>query len=222
MDQFYSFLTGVNAQFMTQNQPRQLAPKAVDLGSTWVTHFAYVDWIRGEHSKGSETSDTVVNRYLLSSLSKPSTRLRTNSPINYVDQVSLPWTKRWFSLWVGGNPGRDGVGWKGWEGWRRSWKSWAREGRHQPGQPGETCRLKGPRPRLLALWILKGRQGDQQLFPKHKTGQTPPTTPPTTLSRANFRKQKSLFSELYHEMTKQSPCPSVTSCWKNILILDTE
>lgn len=90
VDQFYSFLTGLNAQFMTLNQPRQLAPKAVDLGSTWVTQFAYEDWIRGEHSKGSETSDTVINRYLLSILSKPSTRLRINSPINYVDQVTLP------------------------------------------------------------------------------------------------------------------------------------
>lgn len=63
MDQFHSFLTDSNAQLVTLIQPRQLAPRAVDLDSTWVIHFACIDQIRGEHSKVSEVSETVIDIY---------------------------------------------------------------------------------------------------------------------------------------------------------------
>lgn len=56
MDHFPSFLTDWNVQFMTLIQPSGWSPKQV----------ICVHWIRRVHSKGSETSDTVTNRYLLS------------------------------------------------------------------------------------------------------------------------------------------------------------
>lgn len=174
MDQFHSFLTDMNVQLVTLIQPRQLASRAVHLGSTWVTHFACVDWIRGGHSKLPETSDTVINRHLLNIYWEPSSRLRVKTPVQLCEP-SPPALNNKVTLPRGENPGRGGVGWK-----PRNWKSWGVEGRHQLGQPGGTCRQRcvwRPRPRLPALWMPRGRRGDQRFFPKRKSDQKLLTSP---------------------------------------------
>lgn len=97
------------SQLVTLIQPRQLALRAVDLDSTWVTHFACVDWIRGGHSKVPETSDTVINRHSLNIYREPSSRLRVNTPVQLCE-TSPPALNHKVTLPRGENLGRGEVG----------------------------------------------------------------------------------------------------------------
>lgn len=71
---------------MTLTQRKQLAPpKQLNWVQIQLLHFACVDWIRGQHNKGSETSDTIVDSIYWESMGDTAPRLSVNTPVNYVD-----------------------------------------------------------------------------------------------------------------------------------------